>query len=144
MVSVIHMSSHFMRKRYTSLLSTVQRDTQGNVFHIKLWQYKWRYKLILSHLKIKLMSFSYILFSVWHLNSIFNNWREFLSQQKKVSKIELPKNFLFQLIYCMCFCAFLRVAFPVEKKSLRRKIFVREQCKLYLGEEEKYFESTLQ
>ena len=62
---------------------------------------------------------------------------------KKFSNIELPK-YLFQLIYCICFCASLRVAFPVEKKSLRRKLFVWELCKLYLVQEEKYFKSTLQ
>ena len=41
-------------------------------------------------------------------------------QKKKISNIEESKKFLFQLIYYICFCDSLRVAFPVEKKPLKR------------------------
>ena len=95
--------------------------------------------------KNELISFSYIPFfccMTFGFNFLTIQGNFWVS--KKCFKNWAPKNILFQLIYCMCFCASVRVAFPVEKKSLRRKIFVRELCKLYLVQEEKYFKSTLQ
>lgn len=80
--------------------------------------------------KNELISFSYIPFfccMTFGFNFLTIQGNFWVS--KKCFKNWAPKNILFQLIYCMCFCASVRVAFPVEKKSLRRKIFVRELCK---------------
>ena len=70
---------------------TVQRDMQGNVFHILLWQYKWRYKLILSHLKINWSPFPTFSFLYDSQIQFFNNSREFLSQPKNFQILSYPK-----------------------------------------------------
>ena len=49
----------------------------------KLWQYKWTYKLILSHLKMNWSPFPTFSFFMTFRFIFFNNSKKFLSQKKK-------------------------------------------------------------
>ena len=68
--------------------------------------------LALIHFKLHLQTYILIRAPMSHHDSE--------SEKKKISNIEESKKFLFQLIYYICFCDSLRVAFPVEKKPLKR------------------------
>ena len=123
---------------------TVQRDMQGNVFHILLWQYKWRYKLILSHLKINWSPFPTFSFLYDSWIQFFNNSREFPSQQKKKFQIlsypKIPVSFnLLHMFLCLS-----ESSISCWREIIEEKNFCQGTMQIVSCSRGKYFKSTLQ
>ena len=135
MVSVIHMSSPFIWKRYPSLF--LFKEIHKGMYFMSNYDNtngEWC-KLILSHLKINWSPFPTFSFLCDSWIKFFDNSREFLSQWKKFQILSYPKMPVSVNLLYMFLC-FSESSISCWKETIEEKTFVRELCKLYLVQEE--------